>query len=156
MRRAAVTLALLATIAGLAACTDDPPKITVPSRPAAAPEPTRSAGPAPSTMPTDVCTQARQTTRVLGPAVVIQFRAEGLAPKQVLERLRAVYQLAENSLSGLRAQASDARLRAALAAVEAQYRDIRGRLRRPEDIDRVNLQPGALKTALASLDRACA
>jgi hypothetical protein len=39
--------------------------------------------------------------------------------------------------------------------VATQYADIRARLTKPDDVNRVNFEPAALKTALANLDRAC-
>ena len=162
MRRAAVALALPALLGAalgtLAACTDRPPRAASPGRPSpvtvSSSIPT-TPSPTPPRSAIDICAQARQMTTALGPAVVGQFRAEGLPPAQVLDRTRAVYQLAEAGLAGLRGQATDGQLASALGAVEVQYREIRIRLKKPEDVDRVNLQPAALRTALTNLDRAC-
>jgi hypothetical protein len=125
-----------------------------PSPPAVvSPDPSPTPGP-PPTVP-ETCTQVRQTTRALGSDVPRKFRDTGATGTQLLDMIRAVYQLAESSLAGYRKKTADTRLAAAIRAIEVRYADIRARLKKPDDVDRVNYQPKELTAALATLDKVC-
>lgn len=116
-----------------------------------------SPDPAPSEPPTtkEICDQLRQTTAALGPGLPQRFREQGLPPAQVLETVRTLYQLAEAEVAKLRGQTAEPGLQGALAAIEAQYRDIYGRLASLPDLDRVNFASPALAAAVANSNRIC-